>query len=335
MVLSKPSRAVGLELDNGEARAVELSGRSRPPTLTAFGRASLPEGAVSEGMVNDPEAVGTALGRLWAEGGFSCREVVLGVANQGVLVRFANFPKVPQNQLAKVIRYQAQDHLPISISSVVLDHAVIGEISGDGENLLEVLLVAARREMLAAFLSALETAKLRPHDIDVSVLALLQVLPEEDRGRRVTLVDVGSGLSKLLIVAGGVPRLARLIPVGVKEAAGLLGCQLTDLMADGQTPWPQDALLTWSETLAGEIRSSLEYYRETEGDNIEKVVLSGRGSRVEGLTSALAESLEIPVVVIEPLSRLAVSGRVRKNDFFRVAAEFAVVIALARRGLEA
>lgn len=335
MGVLKSGGAVGLELDNGEARAVELSGQARVPHLTAFGRVYLPEDAVTEGMINQPESVAAALMRLWDEARFKNREVVLGVANQGVLVRFANFPKVPENQLAKVIRYQAQDYLPISISSVVLDHAVIGETAGEGGSLLEVLLVAAQREMLDNFLSVLSAARLRPRDIDASVLALLRVLPEESRAKTVVVVDVAYGPSKLLIAAGGVPRLARLIPVDLQDAAGLLGRPLSEVVTNGGASWPQEALLTWSESLAGEIRSSVEYYRESEAAAVDGVILSGRGARIQGLAAQLAASLELPVTVIQPLERITLTARLRDKGFAQKASEFAVSIALAQRGLEA
>ncbi|MEW6276056.1 MAG: pilus assembly protein PilM, partial [Bacillota bacterium] len=229
-------RAVGLELDTDEARVAELRGNSRAPTLAAWGRIPLPEGAVSEGMVVNPEVVAGALTQLWSQAGIGTREVILGVANQGVLVRIANFPKVPADKIAQVIRYQAQDYLPVPLSSVILDHAVIGEASGEKGPLLEVLLVAARRDMLDSFLAVLTAARLKPRDIDVSSLALLRLLPAADREGTFALVDVAGGISNILLAAKGVPRLARLIPAGLRDFAGMLGCSVDEVVPASPAP---------------------------------------------------------------------------------------------------
>ena len=159
------------------SRAVELRDRPRRP-LGAFASIELPEGAVEEGMVVHPEAVGEALKKLWDRGGFKSREVLLGVSNHGVMVRYATMPKVPAEKLDNVIRFQAQEHLPIPLNSAVLDYLVIGETATESGAALEVLLVAAQRDMLTGFIEALNAAR-ELIDIDVSTLALMRIIPPD------------------------------------------------------------------------------------------------------------------------------------------------------------
>lgn len=359
--LFKKRGAAGLELDSSEIRVVELTGSPAAPSLAALGRMPLPPGAVSEGMVLQPGAVAGALEELWSRAGIVSREVILGVFNQAVLVRIANFPAVPADKVAQMVRYQAQEHIPVPISTVVLDHAVIGKTSGESENSLEMLLVAARRDMLQPFLSALEAARIKPLDIDVSPLALARNLPPQTARGTVALLDIALGLSNFLIISRNAPRLVRLLPTGLQRVADRLGCSPDDLAPvswskDLQThphshneaaatlaeeaPDSQgrdnrlqsDDLEAWAGSLEGEIRSSIGYYLGQPGSApVEGLLLSGRGARVEGLAGHLQRRLNIPVSLMQTL--WAIKHR-EDPASFPAEIDFSVSTGLARRGLE-
>lgn len=328
-LLGVSDRAVGLELDAGEARAVELRGRANAPTLAAWGRVALPAGAVVDGAVAQPETVGRALADLWVSAGIGAREVVLGVVNQDVLVRFAILPKVPRDKLPNVIRYQAPEYLPVALDTVVWDFAVIGEKPGTGPPFLEVLLVAARREMVDGFLAALAAARLTPRDIDVASLALLRLLPSRgEKASAVMLLHLADYLSTVLIVAGGVPRLARIVSVGLSELCGTTGHGVP-MFTDHR---PAEVLRSWVGSLEAEIRSLVGYYQAQPGAKaVETVILSGRGARVPGLLRMLEENLGVGVMILDPLKGLKPRGPGVKIE---PAVDFAVGIGLARRGLE-
>ncbi|WP_347487656.1 type IV pilus biogenesis protein PilM [Desulfoscipio sp. XC116] len=226
----KSSGAVGLELDTGIIRVVELSGDKHAPSLVAAGEIVIPEDAVSEGVVADVDAVARALEELWAKTGIGSREVVLGISNQGVLMRLAGFPKIPDNKLTQALRFQAGEYFPIPLAEMVFDHAVVGELDGDNGPQLQILLVAARRELLDKSLQAVQQASLMPRVVDAAPLALLRTLPAERLTDPVLLVDISNGLTTLLLVAGGVPRFARVIPQSLKSYARELNKPLDKLL---------------------------------------------------------------------------------------------------------
>lgn len=258
-----PNNAVGLDIDTAEIRAVELSGKAESPRLVRFGRTPLPGGAVREGMIVDPGMVEDALHNLWSDIGFSSREVILGVSNQGVLVRFATFPKVADKKMDKLIKFQAQEYIPYPIDSVVLDYMIVGEAKGDEGDLLEVLLVAGKRDMLNSFIEVISAAGLQAKDIDVSSLALQQVVPLFDRQATIAIFNIANQLSSILMTENGKPRFARITPTGLEAAAKTFNCsldQVVTMTAAGQPAWQQQAISAWSANLSEEISSSLSYY---------------------------------------------------------------------------
>ncbi len=337
MALGGSNNAVGLEIDSGMVRAVEASGRAARPKLITMTLGSLPDGSVDEGMVVNPREVGEALSDLWRSRGLKSRNVLLGISNQAVLVRYATIPKVPPDKLNNVIKFHAQENLPIPLDSVVMDYQVIGEtVSSDGKTLLEVLLVAARRDMLRSFLEALELAKLEPVDIDVSTLSLLQVLPKVALDRTVAVVNVANGLSNILVADHGRPRLARLVSVKLKDLADKAGFSLVDVLEINynNSDHIRKAYYDWLSTLTAEIRSSLNYYQSQDNASpLEAIIFNGRGGRLKGIDSQLENALGLSVRLVNPFAGFINADRVTKESGLS-AVEYAICAGLARRGLE-
>ena len=328
-----PNNAVGLDIDTAEIRAVELSGKAESPRLVRFGRTPLPGGAVREGMIVDPGMVEDALHNLWSDIGFSSREVILGVSNQGVLVRFATFPKVADKKMDKLIKFQAQEYIPYPIDSVVLDYMIVGEAKGDEGDLLEVLLVAGKRDMLNSFIEVISAAGLQVKDIDVSSLALQQVVPLFDRQDTVAVINIANQMSSILMTENGRPRFARITPTGLEAAAKTFNCsleQVVTITAAGQPAWQQQAISSWSAALAEEISSSLSYYQNQQmGGAIKKIFIAGRGARIDGLAERLQENLGLTVAAIDPLEGITVTNK--NIGITGVALDFTLSIALARQ----
>ncbi len=329
MIFSAGMRAVGLEIDAQAVRAVELKPGRSGVQLRAAGRCSLPEGAVSAGVVQETDAVADALHQLWSDAGFAVRDVVVGVANQGMFMRSITFPRVPRENLEDALRLQAGEHLPIPLEQLVMDFAVLDEITGEeGEELYELLLVAVRRDQLQRTLDALQHSGLRPVVVDASPLALARNLEQSELAGSIVLADVAGGVTSLLVVSGGQPVFARVSPVGLSSLNGRPG--------DDDAPAADDreAQESWARELAQEINTSVHYYlTQTYDEVVDALIISGCGSRPDVVPEILEEALEMPVRRLDPLRRLAV---VRDDgiDWESDASDFAVSIGLGHRAIE-
>lgn len=348
MTLLKSAGGVGLELDTGVIRVVELKGTARNASPVAAAQLEIPPEAVAEGVVADGGAVAGALSRLWAKAGISTREVVLGVSNQGVLMRLATFPKILEKKLSQTLHYQAGDYFPLPMEQMVLDFSIIGETAGQSGPELEVLLIAARRDMLEKNIGAVVQAGLEPRVVDASALALVRMLPGEYLSRTVLLADISNGLTTLVLSSGGVPRFSRVLShslqtlaremeltlAGLPETSELVAATSGDDRRDG----PDGGVLPgqWGIVLANELRSSIGYYQIQPGaEAVESVFLSGRGSRVPGLAAMLQEMLELPVEPLSPGDRSDGLERLRGIAPEPDIRHFTLCTGLALRGLEA
>ena len=126
------STRIGVDIGATGVRAAELSMRSVPPTLVRVGQVPLSPGAVSNGEIRDPGAVSEALRELWRRGRFRSKEVILGVANQRVVVREVLVPWLEDKELRASLPYQVQEYVPISLEEAVLDFHVLEEFEREG-----------------------------------------------------------------------------------------------------------------------------------------------------------------------------------------------------------
>lgn len=334
MSLFKVKSVVGIDLDAFEVRAAEISGTAEKPSLLGLGRAALPEGVVKDGKVNQPEVLQEIVSKLWQNSKFKSRNVILGVSNPDVIIRFALIPKAPADKLDNLIRFQAQDFLPISINDVELDYIVLNEVQIEKQNMLRILLVAGRRSMLQNFTQAVSGADLRLQDIDVSILALSRLIPCGDKP--IAVVNYTKEQISLIVLNKGLPAFARILSVFPSGQAfeNLYENQDdSEIAAAAEYVSAEDNRGILNDGIIGEIRSSISYYQsQNPGQVVEKCIISLTVNGRSNIQSKLKEKLGLNVEMIDPLRGLN-SYHLSGNNSFGNASDFSVSISLALRGL--
>ena len=160
---------MGLDLGTAGVRAAELRPTKSGTVLERFGQVALPAGAVRDGEVVDPAAVASAVKQLWSQARFASKRVVLGVANQKVVVRQVELPWLPAGELKASLAFQVQDFIPMPVEHAVLDAHPLEEFQGEGgARMLRVLLVAAARDMVGSAVDAVNRAGLAPSMVDLT-----------------------------------------------------------------------------------------------------------------------------------------------------------------------
>jgi type IV pilus assembly protein PilM len=210
------SRAIGLDIDRGALKAVQVSGSAGAYALRHVGYHRLPPGTIVEGEVADAEVLAAEIREFWSSHSFKGKAVVLGVANAKVVVRLLDFPRMPEEDLRSAISFEAQDHIPMALEEAAFDYVVLGP-QEEGSDLDRILVVAAHREMIERYSAAVRAGGLKPAGIDVKALALTRsTLPDPffDEGATL-LLDVGTEITNLAITQGGSPTLTRFIPSGL------------------------------------------------------------------------------------------------------------------------
>jgi type IV pilus assembly protein PilM len=176
---SKTKNIVGLDIETGSIAATEIRVNGSTEVIGG-GVVPLQPGIFREGEVADAEALGQAIKQLFAENKLS-RDVRVGIANQRVAVRSMRLPAIDnRDELETAIRFQAQDHIPMPLDQSVLDWQVVGHTQDEnGERKVDVVAVAARRDMIAQVLDAMSIGGVRPIGIDHSAFGMIRALARE------------------------------------------------------------------------------------------------------------------------------------------------------------
>ena len=333
----KDTALVGLEIEAGSVAATEVRANGAAH-LTATAIAPLPVGAFHDGEVVDPGALAAELKAFFSAHKLS-RRVRLGIANQRVVVRTLRLPVIEDpKELEAAVRFEAQERIPMPIDQAILDHRVVGGVPAvaDAAPQIDVVVVAARRDMIEATLKPLRDAGLQPVGVDLSAFGLIRALAEPatvstrngagetplaPTASTVLYCNVGD-VTNLAIAKGRACLFTRVSPVGIEGVAEVLAGS-TGLSQEHARMWlghvglaqPVEAIEGDPETVArartamesgassllDELRLSLDFYGAQEGAvPIERVVLCGPGSAIPGLAERMEPALGLPISIGRP-----------------------------------
>lgn len=312
------TRVIGLDIGTTAVRAAELeTSGSRPgavPTLLRYAEVPLPHGAVRDGEVVEQPTVTAALRRLWHQGRFSTKDVVVGVGNQRVVVRELELDRAPLAQLKASLPYQVQELLPVAVDDTLLDYLPTEEVDAPRGPVVRGLLVAAPRDTVTTNLLAVEGAGLRPTMVDLNGFALLRALGRTVPPEQVTaFVEVGARTTTVVVARGTTPRLVRVLPTGgqaitdaVAAALSLSGTEAEQAKREhgvaGAGP-AQDAATDVTRALVEAVRNTFVYYASHHpGQGIDQLVLTGGGAHLPGLGQYLSSASRLPAALGDALA---------------------------------
>lgn len=309
---------VGLEVDPGSVSAaeVEVNGhlRVRRAAVTP-----LQPGIVRDGEVADQASLTEAIKHLWREHKGLGKHVRVGVANQRIVMRWVELPPIEDDkQLDAAVRFAAQDTIPMPLDTAVLDWQRSGLVETPGGPKLRVMVVAARRDMVERVLEAVRDAGLRVDGIDLSAFGMMRATVSPEDGPAVHL-GIG-GMTNLAVAEAGMCVFTRVsggglesIAVELAERRGLtmeharawlahvgLSQPLEEIEGDPEiVASAREALVSGTHRIGAEVRTSLDFHSmqsESAGSAaVERVIVTGPVTAIEGFTAQLGETLGMPV----------------------------------------
>ncbi|UQX89548.1 type IV pilus assembly protein PilM [Jatrophihabitans telluris] len=324
--INPDGHAIGVDIGATAVRAAILSpgtNEGRPSvTVHGLGQVALPVGAVINGVVTDQAVVTAALKQLWEINRFECRNVIVGITNQQVVVRDLQIPNLPPDQLARALPFQAREIVALPIDQVLLDFVQLGEPDPETD-ILTGLLVATPRQPVLSAVAAVEKAGLRVARVDLSTFASLRSIADAEVSVE-AVVDLGAHLTNIVIHSHGIPKVVRSIPRGAYELTQRLADDLGLSVEEAErAKWENGLNGTNKQVsktldmalrpLLAEIRSSIHYFASVEGTALlERVSLTGGGSALRGLTQTVADLVGLPTSVVNPMQH--VRNRLANKD---------------------
>ncbi len=319
----------------------------------AFTVATPPE-SVSDSVVVDIEAVAMAIKTGLREARINASTSVTSVSGGSVIVRLIrDMPKMTEEMLRKSIKYEAGRYVPSSVEDSYIEFEILGD-SADGT--MDVLIVAAPREVVESRIKAIEKAGLEVEVVDVESFAAYRSLVESNSASvlsqmTVALVDIGAAMTTVSVVSQGKFVMTRTIQQGsqawtealqtyfkLEEAnaeAGKAQLDLTPLVEDAVLDnQPLRVLQPHVDDLIREVRRSLNYYQSQQNESgaahpVTHLLLCGGGAKMKGLAPYFGHKLGIEVVAMSIFDNATVlpTGELNAEDGI----ELSVATGLAMR----
>ncbi|MGD8318988.1 MAG: type IV pilus assembly protein PilM [Gemmatimonadota bacterium] len=308
--------STGLDIGSGFVKVVEVDHSGDQPEVTRVAMRPLLPDAIVEGEIMDYGLVSDTVQGLFQELGIKNAEVVTAIGGHDVIIKKIEMDRMKESDAREVIRWEAEQHVPFDIKSVELDFQILNPHEEGLQ--MEVLLVAAKRELVDNKVGLLQDAGINPRIIDVDAFALHNAFefnhPDAMQGI-IALVNVGHETTNVNILEDGVPILTRDIPFGsrriredLQRERGLTAEQAEDVVQARETV---DDLERFVDASADEIavgieRASAFLMTREDGQTLGKIFLSGGGARVPGMVQSLSRRMNVETHLVNPFERVPV-----------------------------
>ncbi|MBD0325276.1 MAG: type IV pilus assembly protein PilM [Pyrinomonadaceae bacterium] len=342
---------VGVDIGSSSVKAVELQGKPGNLQLLSLGFENLQADSIVDGQIMELNDVSNVISNIFREHQIKTDRIAAGVSGHSVIVKNIVVPQMTEEELEESIEWHAEEHIPFDITDVSLDYQIIGS----SPDALHVLMAACKRDKIANVKQAIQLAGKQPAVIDVDAFALqncYEVNYQPMPGQIVALLNIGAATMNINILNGTKSVFTRDVSVGGNQYTSLLQRELGLSHEQAESvkrgmPLPegteeraiQPILETVSDILALEIQKTMDFYRATaeEGEGmVQKIYISGGGSKLPGLPEYLSNRFEVQVEVFNPFRQIKVDVRRFDPDYMReVVPEMAVAVGLALRGVEA
>ncbi|HEY5839249.1 MAG TPA: type IV pilus assembly protein PilM [Pyrinomonadaceae bacterium] len=342
---------VGVDIGSSSVKAVELQGRGKDLQLLSLGFEALEADSVVDGQIIELNAVSNAISNIFNEHKIKTTQVAAGVNGHSVIVKNIVLPQMSDGELQESFAWHAEEHIPFDISDVNLDYHVMDR-SGDA---IHVLMAACKRDKVANLKQTIQLAGKQPTIIDVDAFALqncYELNYDPQPGQVVALLNIGASTTNINILNGVRSVFTRDATFGGNQYTSLLQKELGLTFDQAESvkrgmPLPEGAEVrevgpimdTVSDILALEIQKTMDFYRATveDGDSaVQKILVSGGGSKLTGLADFLARRFEVSVEMFDPFRKIKVDARGFDPDYMReIVPEMAIAVGLALRGVDA
>jgi type IV pilus assembly protein PilM len=264
---ARAKRIAAFEIGAGIVSATEVEVRGGHARVLKHGSAPAPRG-IWDNLAGGREGLAQAIRSAAASGGIRCARAIVAVPRRYVTVKYARLPQGSADQVAGMVRYEAQQYVPFPIDEVVFDHQIVSDA---GDDMTTVMVVAARRSLVNDLLAAFDRAGIEISSVSVTSLALAEHIRGE--AMPVAVLSVEDDRLDVAVAAAGRVLFSREADMG-------------DVTDGGSDP----------DVLVGEVMRSLSAYQnEHRSRPVERVVLASQRGADSDLRDRLAAALQVAV----------------------------------------
>ncbi len=369
----KPSSYLGIDTGNASVKIVELEKTDGRPRLKNYGFAERKRrvgGGHTEEMIQTSVSIIT---KVCKEAGFFSKDAVSALHNFDVFSSIINVPEGRRDLLAESIKIEARKFVPMQLEDVVLDwkilsapelgqkggsgkeegksegvRAILGEPSGKQGKTVDVLLTAAPRKLVKKYVDIFKMSQLNLLSLETESFAFIRALMDKRDDSSILLLDIGSVATDIIVTERQAPFVTRSIDVGGDSITSAVAKNMNisveraeqfkrdvgvfEGKSSEDTRMITEIIKSAFEPVINEIQYSIDLYK-SRNRSLEKIVLSGGGSLLIGLSDFLQNTFHLPVYMGNPWYKIDAPAEL-EDTLIELGPMFTVAIGLALKEIE-
>jgi len=351
-IFAGKKKLVGLDIGSSSIKLAEVTSSSKGHYLERFCEVPLPKGVIIDGILADASALSLKIKEIFKIAKCGRKGIVTSLAGNSVIIKKVTLEQMNEAELRDLIRDEAGKYLPFdNMDDVNYDFQILGE-NNYNPNQMDIVIVAAKKEIVSSYMDAVTAAGQNVDIIDVAPFVLETLYGanyEFDNEEIVVLINIGASTTGINVVKGGVSVFTRdfalagnSITEGLQEKYKVSFEEAERLKVEGFPEGSGDAadlqnnILQFAQPICMEIERSIDYFRSTfGGEDIKQILLAGGSARIHNLTKHLSEMLNVKTEIIDPFLKINYNKRkidVKNIDDVKPVAATAIGLGLRKIG---
>ncbi len=350
-LFSNRKQMVGLDIGSSSLKLAEMRETPKGYILNNYFQIPIPKGIIVDGVLIEQQELSIKIKELFKLSRCSIKNIVTSLSGHSVIIKKVTLSTMDEGELRELIHDEASKYLPFdNMDEVNFDFQILGG-NEYNPNLMEVLLVAAKKDIIDSYTAAITTAGLAPIIMDVDSFALETMYEENydfEEADVAVIVNIGASITNINVVKNGMSVFTRDFTLGGNSVTEALQQKTNMTFEDAEklkvegvadsTVSPDELradILAFAEPICLEIERSVDYFRSTfGGGDIKQVLLSGGGANIPGITTGLTQRLNVDTEIIDPFKKIGYNKKaIDAETIQRIGPVAAVGVGLALRKL--
>jgi type IV pilus assembly protein PilM len=344
-LFSKKKEVIGIDIGSSSVKLVQLKDLKGSYQLLNAGIVPLPPEAIVDNTIMDSSSIVNAVNSLVTSLGVKVKDVACSISGNSVIIRKITLPFMPVEELEDQITWEAEQYIPFDINDVNMDFQILSPDSVDPSKMI-VLLVASKRDIINDYVALFNDAGMVLSVVDVDSFAVQNAFEmNHDVGTEdvLALINIGASILNINVIKDGTSLFTRDVQMGgnlyteeIQKQLGISGIEaerMKILAVEANNYELLEVLTKVNETIAQEIRRSLDFYNSTASDDrITKVFVSGGSSKGYKFIDSVSEKVGLPVEMINPFAKLKFNEKDFDPEYLQeIGPLMAVTVGLAIR----
>lgn len=342
---------LGVDISTAAVKLLELSQVGAQYRVESYGVVPLTQDAVEEKTIAKVELIGNAVRAVVAQSGTKLRHVAVAVAASTVISKTISMSaSLSDDEMEAQIELEADQYIPYALDEVSLDFEVQGR-NEKNPDMVDVLLVASRRENVEDRVAAMELAGLKTEIVDIESYALensfrliSDQLPQGGPDTTVAIADIGSTMTTLNVLHNNRVIYTREQAFGGKQLTeeiqrryGLSYEEAGLAKKHGGLPdsYHPEVLEPFKQALAQQVSRSLQFFLSSSSHKgVDNLALAGGCASIAEIDRYIEKTLGIPTVIANPFHNMSIASRIKPQSLINDASAMMTACGLALRSFD-